>query len=337
MVLCPMALGAQPRSMTQDPTLDNLRLPAGTETAAAGTLGRMRRFGEGPKTMLLIPGVGFGDGIWTEFMERRRADYTMYAITLPGFGGTPPLSMPADPSRFGDAPWTRSAIEAIEALLDEEHLDRLTIVAHWALATQIALRLALDHPDRVDAVVLIGGVLKSYYESTPAMMTWTPEQRAQFADGMGQQWFRTVTRQTWDDNNFMSYDYAVNPRRGLHLWREAQAPLLPVWIRYLLEFYSLDLSGEIENLRVPTLVVQPGLDDPAYYVEPGWNYMRNLCIDSWRGAGEKSDRLEFVTIPGSRLFIMYDQPAALDLAIASFEARASAGARQRLPHPDAKE
>jgi pimeloyl-ACP methyl ester carboxylesterase len=194
--------------MTQDSTLDNLHHSPGVQTAALRTLGHVHKLGDGPRNVLLIPGLGFGDGIWTEFMERHKADYTMYAITLPGFGETPPLPMPPDGSRFVETPWTRSTIQAIEAMLDQERITRVTIVAHWALATQIALRLALDRPDRVDAVVLIGGVLKAYYENTPAMLTWTPEQRSRFAEGMGQRWFRTVTRRTWDDNNFMSYDYA---------------------------------------------------------------------------------------------------------------------------------
>ena len=255
-------------------------------------------------------------------MERHRTEYTMYSITLPGFGDTPPLPMPAKGSQFAETPWTRSSITAIERLLDEERIERVTIIAHWALATQIALRLALDHPERVDAVVLVGGVLKVYYESTPAMMAWTPEQRARFVEGMGARWFKTVTRRTWDDNNFMSYDYAINPRRGLFLWRKAQAPLLSVWIRYLLEFYSFDLTPDLKMLRVPTLVVQPGFDDPAFYVDQGRNYMRNLCIDSWREAAGSSGQLSFVTIPQSRLFIMYDQPEALDQAVGSFLQRA---------------
>jgi pimeloyl-ACP methyl ester carboxylesterase len=274
--------------------------------------------GTGPRTLLLIPGLGFGDDIWSDFMERHRTAYTMYAVTLPGFGETPPLAMPAEGSRFAETPWLRSALLAIRRLIDEEKIPRLTIVAHWALASQIALQLALDVPDRVEAVVLVSGVLKSYYDNVPRMHEWTAEERAANTEALGLKWFKTVTRRTWDDNNFMSYDYAINPRRGLLLWRDAQAPLLSVWIRYLLEFYSLDLSARVKDLRVPTLVVQPGFDDPAFYVEEGRNYMRNLCLDSWHGARDRSSRLEFAVIPQSRLFIMYDQPDALDRVIETF-------------------
>ncbi len=267
LVLLPARLGGQTRSLAQDPDLNNLRLPPGVETTAIGQLGRVRKVGEGPRAMLLIPGLGFGDEIGTEFMKRHRTEYTMYAITLPGFGGTPLLPTPAAGSPVADTPWTRSALQAITGLLDREHIERVTIVAHWAFASQLALRLALDHPDRVAAVILVSGVLKVHYDVAPEMMTWTPEQGTRSVERLGNNWFKTVTRRTWDDNNFMSYDYAVNPRRGLFLCREAQAPLLPVWIRYLLECYYIDLTPSLSALLVPTLVVQPGFDDPDFYVE----------------------------------------------------------------------
>ena len=60
-----VGFGGQTPSMRQDPALNNLRHPAGTETVQVGTLGRVRRVGEGKKAMLLIPGIGFGDGVWT--------------------------------------------------------------------------------------------------------------------------------------------------------------------------------------------------------------------------------------------------------------------------------
>jgi pimeloyl-ACP methyl ester carboxylesterase len=314
----PAKASGQVRSMTQDSTLNNLEHAAGTATAAWGTLGRVRKLGEGRRVLLLIPGFGFGDDVWAEFMERNRAEYTMYAVTLPGFGGTRPLPMPAQSMSYAEAPWARSAVRGIIDVLDRERVDRVTLVAHWAMASQIALELALDHADRVESVILIGGVLKAHYASTPAMASWTPEQRASYANAMATRWFRTVTRQTWDDNNFMSYDYAVNPLRGLFLWREAQAPTLPVWIRYLLEFNAVDLTPRLRDLRVPVLVVQPGFDDPGFYVDAGRDYMRDLCVGSWSGAADLTERLTFVTIPGSRLFIMYDRPDDLDREIARF-------------------
>jgi len=97
-------LRCQTRLMVQDSTLNNLRHPPGLATAPVGTLGHVRKLGTGARTMLLIPGLGFGNDIWTEFKERRKADDTMYAITLPGFCGTPPPAMPAGESTFAETP-----------------------------------------------------------------------------------------------------------------------------------------------------------------------------------------------------------------------------------------
>jgi pimeloyl-ACP methyl ester carboxylesterase len=306
---------AQQRPLARDSTLDNLTHPAGQRTAPWGSLGRILKVGAGPRAMILVPGLGFGGGVFDEFMERRKSAYTMYAVTLPGFGGTDPLPMPPPGESYAARPWTNSALRAIIGLMDKERIPRATLVAHWALGSQIALRLALEQPKRFDAVVLIAGVAKAYYAGTPEMLTWSASQRAAFADGVGSRWFKTVTRLTWDDNNFMSYDYALHPLRGLFLWREAASPTLPVWIRYLLEFYASDVTPGLPALKVPTLVVRPGFDDPGFYIEPGRNYMRNLRLDSWRGVPEAVPMLEFVTIPASRLFVMYDKPEDLETAV----------------------
>lgn len=315
-VVASTPLAAQARRMAQDSTLDNLRHASGTVTVPWGTLGRVTRTGAGDRAMILIAGMGFGDGTWTEFMERRKADYTMYAVTLPGFGGTAPLPMPASQARYADADWTRSAVAGVLALMDRERLTRVTLVAHWAIATQVALQVALEAPDRVQAVVLVAGAIRATFPAQASSRTWTADQRSQYAEAMAARWFRTVTRDTWDDNNYMPYDYAVNPRRGLFIWREAQAPSLPVWIRYLLEFYAVDLGPRLADLRVPVLVVHPDFDDPAYHVEQGINYMKGFTVDGW--AGVTGPRLQQVTVPGSRLFIMYDQPDELNRVVDQF-------------------
>jgi pimeloyl-ACP methyl ester carboxylesterase len=308
---------AQTRSMTQDPALNNLRHDPGVVTAAPDALGGTVKVGTGPRAVILIPGLGFGGGIWTEFMERHAADYTMFAVTLPGFGGTNPWPLPADTSSFAARPWFDNAVKAITALMDRERLTRVTLVAHWAFATQVALRLALDQPDRIDGVILAGGPLKSYFSGVPNMHAWTAAQRVAYADGMAQKWFRTVTRRTWDDNNFMTYDYAIHPLRALFLWREAQTPTLPVWIRYLLEFYSIDLSPELGALRVPVLVIQPGFDDGGFFIDQR-DYMRDFCLGSWEGAAGRSSRLQFAIVPRSRLFVMLDAPQAFDGLVRTF-------------------
>jgi len=319
-----VGLRAQARSMAQDSTLDNLQHPPGTVTVADGTLGRVRKVGHGARTLVLIPGIGFGDTIWTEFMQRHAARYTMFAVTLPGFGGTAPLAMPPSGVRYVEAPWIRSAVRAIIAELDRAGVPRATIVAHWALASQVALLLALEHPDRVEGVVLVAGVLKAHF-TQPSMAAITPERRAEYAELMAHRWFKQVTRTTWDDNNFMPYDYAIHPLRAQRLWRWAAEPTLPVWVRYLVEFNALDLGPRLRELRPPVVAIQPGFDDGDFFVDGSNDYMRAMVRDSWKGAA--TDGIAFVSVPASRLFVMDDAPGALDQVLIRFLDRPVAGPR----------
>src|SRR4030067_1470682 len=119
-------------------------------------------------------------------------------------------------------------------------------------------------------------------------------------------WFKTVTRETWDDNNFLPGDSAVNPGRGLRLWREAAAPKLHVWVRYLCEFNAQDITLELDQVTVPTLKLEPGLEGIKDH--PDQNYMENYCHKGWEGYLEKNPKITVKTIPNSRVCLWFDQP-----------------------------
>jgi pimeloyl-ACP methyl ester carboxylesterase len=309
---------AQVRSMRQDSSVNNLAHAPGIALARSGTLGRIRTMGTGPRTMVLIAGMGFGDQTWDEFAKPFEAEYTMYAVTLPGFGGTAPLPLPPEPARFGTTPWIQSSIDAIRTLVDSLGRRDVVLVAHWAVATQIGLRLAIELPDRFTRLVLLSGSLRLRPDAFPGMRLDTPALRRQTVEGMASQWFRTVTRRTWDDNNFMPYDYAMNPRRGLWLWREAAEPGLTVWVRYMLEYYATDLTPDLPRLRVPTLVILPDFDDPTFYVDdPRNNYMRQFVTASWKDVA-LPDLVQQHVVHGTRLFVHLDKPAEVQKLVREF-------------------
>lgn len=308
---------AQERSLSQDPRFDMLKHPPGYQTVTFASLGAVQVSGSGSRGAIVIPGAGFSASTLQSLAARLGSEFTTYTVTLPGFGGTAALPLP-NPQQLGDLAWTRSAEQAILALMDSAGIGKATLVAHWIGATQIATRLALNHPDRFDGVLLVAGVAESFYSSDTTMRSWNTARRVATAEAMGSQWFRTVTPRTWHDQNFMPYDYAVDPLRGMLLWNEAATPALQVWIRYLLEFYAIDGSEDLAKLRVPVLVVQPGFDDPAFYVDGERDYMRDLTQRSWYGIPERNPSISIVTIPNTRLFVWMDNAAAFDAVVQSF-------------------
>lgn len=306
-----------PRILEQDSSLNNLVDPRGYETGEPGTLGRVITRGDGPRPMILIPGLGFGGDVFEPLLERWSESFTLHAVTLPGFGGTPAPPSPPPGTSFGEQTWTDGALTGLERLVEAEELDDVVVVGHWLTGTQLALRLALAHPDRVSAVVLLAGSARWTSPDPSAPAEIPLEDRVARVDrGLAPKWFRTVTRETWDDNNFLPGDYAANPVLGLRHWREAARPPLHVWVRYLCEFFAQDVTRELRGLEVPTLLLHPGLE--GAWVEPGADYLEAYTRRSWGRVAEDDPTVRARTIPNTRVILWADQPDAVAGAVEAF-------------------
>jgi len=307
-----------PRILIQDSTLNNFVDPPGYQTGTLGELGGYTKAGSGPQAVIFIPGLGFGGDIFDELMDRWSEKYTMYAVTLAGFGGTPAPPSPPETTSFGEQTWTNGAMRGLEKLIATEQIKNPILVGHWATGTQLALRLALEHPENARAVIILAGSSRFVLADTTRMPLKIPlDKRIAAIDGyMAPSWYKTVTRQTWDDNNFLPIDYAIHPVRGLRLWREAAEPPLHVWTRYLCEFYSQDITLQMDRLTVPTLIVKPGLDPVD--LGPGQNYMDAYTHLSWQGILELNPKIKMISIPDSRVCLWFDQPDKLDSAVFDF-------------------
>lgn len=95
--------------------------------------------------LLLIHGAG-GSYLYYPPVLRRLNGFRVYAIDLPGHGKSE-----------GIGRQTISAyVEVVKNFMDEIGLSAATIVGH-SMGSAIALQLALDAPDRVLALVILGG------------------------------------------------------------------------------------------------------------------------------------------------------------------------------------
>ena len=287
-----------PRILEQDSTLNNLIDPAGYSTAPLGALGRIDSAGSGSGTLLLIPGLGFGGDVFEPLVTALGESYTSWSVTLPGFGGTFAPASPPEGTSFGEQTWTDGALQGLSGLIEDEGLDDLVVVGHWLTGTQLAVRLAVAHPQRVRAVILIAGSAR-FVSTGNRPPPETLEARVAGVDRfLAPQWFRTVTRETWDDNNFLPGDYAINPIVGLRLWRQAAEPPLHVWVRYLNEFYAQDITLELTEVEAPVLLLKPGLE--GAYQESGAEYLDAYLHRSWDGR-PLTDAFEEVVVSGSRI------------------------------------
>jgi pimeloyl-ACP methyl ester carboxylesterase len=130
---------------------------------AEGLRVHLHEAGEGP-TLVLLHGGGPGGGGWSNFKQNLpalSAHFRVLIIDQPGYGKT-------DKPDFSEPYYTLSA-RVVRAVLDELGVDQAHFVGN-SLGGGTSLRLALDYPDRVGRMVLMGpgGGSTSIFTPEPA-------------------------------------------------------------------------------------------------------------------------------------------------------------------------
>lgn len=320
-----LALAARPArgqqaEAPQDPTLDNLVHAAGYRTAELGTLGAVVERGEGPIDMVLISGFGVGASAFEDFLQRNATRYHMLAVTLPGCEGSAAPPMPAKGTSYGAQTWTRAAVEAVALLVRERELERPVLVGHFINGTQVAARVALEHPELARALVLLAGTPR--FEPVEDTAFWpkgmTVEKKIAAVDGyLAPRWFQTVTRKTWVGGNFVASDYSTDAARGKRFADLANEPPLPVLIRYLCEFHASDLGPELTRLTQPLLLLQPGFTE-AQRADKARSYLASFFEEPWHGLLVGRAHTEIERLEDAGILLMDDKAAEVDAAIAGF-------------------
>lgn len=119
-----------------------------TDLTVCGGPVRLYRAGEAGPPLLLLHGamLDTGQGVWHDVAPALARDHRVHVIDLPRHGGSRPWVGTLD-----DAFYRRF----IHELLDALGLDRVALIG-LSLGGGVATGFALDHPDRVSALVAIG-------------------------------------------------------------------------------------------------------------------------------------------------------------------------------------
>ena len=120
---------------------------AETVDVAAGTL-RFLRQGDGGEPVVLLHGFGGDLDNWMFVAPALAEEHTVYALELPGHGGS---------SKDVGAGDVASLAGAVVQFLDAAGLQRVHLVGH-SLGGLVAASVALRAPDRVRTLTLIAGV-----------------------------------------------------------------------------------------------------------------------------------------------------------------------------------
>lgn len=303
-----------------DVNRNNFRFPTDYKLLADDRSPLIIKKGRGRDTLILIPGVYSGKEVFDGFMARNQSRYRFYVVTPPGLNGTPPRPLPPETTSYGELTWTRRLKRDILDLVSREKLNRPTIVAHGFPGSLVAEELAFQHPEAVGGVIDVAAMPPQFSPSprdpsrrTPA----TPEERVETVDeAWAAKWFRFVTPETWESNNYPADMFANDLNRAEQARLQVEGAPLPVKIRYLAEFMASDHTHELANITVPLLALRPGFNEKLL-ADPAHSWYKGSFQDSW-DAFSKNLRIRLTTIPDARALILDDQPRLADDTIAAF-------------------
>lgn len=304
----------------QDSSINNLVHPSGYKTCIIGELGEVKKYGSKNESIILIPGWGFDASVYDNFIEEYQDRYTIYAITPAGFGGTPAPPIPDTSSRFSELTWTKGIVTGVINLIKEEKLEKPIVIGHFLTGSAAALDIALNYPDKVSKVIIISGIPYNYYQAWNDTL-WENEQKLtadqieRFTKSMANNWYKTVTKETWDRGNYRPEEYSSDSIVGKILFDHSAKVPLNVMVRYLLESIAFDISPEVERFKIPVLILIPSFSEEFFqstYTSLNQTMKREWIKyrfqEVWNSSKNRNPLLKFKIIPDSRYFIWYDNP-----------------------------
>jgi pimeloyl-ACP methyl ester carboxylesterase len=310
---------AQSASVKTDSVrINNLILPPGYICSLTGAIPPYRKTGKGSPNLIIIPGLGFDQSIFDDFMRANENRYTMYCITIPGYGHTQAPPLPPEGTSFGEQAWNKSVLEGIGKLMAREQIKKAIVVGHFVQGTQMALRMAIDFPELVNGVIILGGPAKFVLISNGKPVEYPLPGTISYIDKVtAPKWFGPISKSDFDAGNYLPEVYSLDSGLANALWKQSASVPLPVFVHALCEFFASDITLELENIKSPVLVLRPSFNE-GILQKPVNNYLVPQFIASWDKAALKNPLIRMKDIPGTATCSWKDKPDEVNTAIGLF-------------------
>ena len=252
--------------------VNNLKLPPNTVTSPLDQLGKVEQVGTGSVPLILLPGVPFTSAIWQGFMQRNASRYTMYAVSFAGYGDVPPYAIP-EGGQYEKGIWTNAIVDGIIKFVKQNHLVKPIIVGHHLMADTYAIRAALKEPDLFGGVLVLSGQIKwpvqvpKDADGNQPPRQPTNKERESVVYKQMMPFYKTVSKSTFQANQFPATMFSENKTRGASLHMEEINSSIPVQVQYFLEYMAYDITADFSKVKAPTLFIAQGMGDFGKFLE----------------------------------------------------------------------
>lgn len=254
------------------------------------------RYGSGAKSLIFIPGLASGSWTWYEQIAHFSPQYSVYAITLPGFDGRAPSNEKDLLNAFTRDFWT---------MLDRQHIDKPVVVGH-SLGGTLAILLGEQHPERLSGIFAVDGL-----PVFPAAAQSTPQQRAATA--------ASITAQLASMSHAQFVQYERNYMATIGTTDASFAPALADLVTksdpnavgaWAAADLNTDLRPQLSNITIP-------FEEIAPYAAPS-PYSESDTVAFYKMLVAGAPHAQVVSISPARHYAMLDQPERFDAALTQF-------------------
>jgi pimeloyl-ACP methyl ester carboxylesterase len=264
-------------------------------------------YGTGSPSLVLVPGLTDSAAVWNTTVAHYQTTHTIYVLTLPGFGGRPPVAPPMLDTVAAD----------IGKFLPQA--DRPVIIGH-SLGGYLAIRIAEEHSNLIRGAIAIDGL-----PVFAGMDALSPQARAGLAGQMASQ-IKSSSPDAFKSAQRQQIAYMTKPANVDTAVTFSQGADQNATATYLQEMLAGDLRPQLSQITVPLLEIGPfdaSVDAQNPFHPMSTSAQKQTYYQSLL-AGDPTAKV--VMIDDSRHFIMLDQPAALYAAIDAFLASVPAPA-----------
>jgi pimeloyl-ACP methyl ester carboxylesterase len=261
-------------------------------------------------TVVILPGLATSIDFWQLTIPELAKRYHVIAIDPPGFGKSD------KPEVAYDLSWL---CDQIVAFMDAKEIHHASFIG-GSLGGQLAMLIALSHPERVDSLVLMGSSgawpAPGFLLAGALVVFWND---AVVVDHMRRNWPQTFRKMFLQDGPVVQrlFHYQMSMRANIRAyWREGRASS-----RSLRSIFFHSCLMRLREVRRPVLLV--------------WGEHDQIHLGSEAlalRAGLPDSRL--VVVPDAGHEVMLDQPGAFNRVVLDFLQDGTSAVSDAIPTPE---
>lgn len=266
-------------------------VPATPPPIRAGEL-TAYKYGSGPKTLILLPGLASGAFVWDSTVAALQSKYTMYAVTFDGFDGMPPAK----------PPYLDAFAASVEELIRTQNLRKPVLVGH-SLGGDIALKVGIADSAALSGIVVV--------DSLPMFPPLQPGETLAQRQASAPKYLSALAAQSDADFRAASLKtmqlMITDPSQAAAVSAQAIKSDRATVIGAAGELATNDLGPSLPKITVPVLVLAAAA---AYGPAPTQQF--------YAAQYASAPAIKVVAVENARHFIMYDQPRVFQSLLTGF-------------------